>query len=557
MVLDYKDVAFSFKNRQARRRRQHLKLLMLALLVVAVFCGTRYLRVRIAVAGIQDLLLNDQAPAAGKKIDALAGSFFLRGSIRELRALCDLMQGRLDAARGRLAELNRDQVVTSLPSGRFQKYFIDRGEYLKLKIYTDYLRPRGGDEIMWYHALVQAAFFNGGESEKAVAGISPAYKKNNAKALTLLGEVNASLRRGRIDYIFDRSDAPLAYFDVRQGRTRSLLPGLDFAAFDAQIKQGIRFFRLTIDAGLQRKLERLFDGFYGSLLVLDLPENGILAAYSKPKSFRAANAVFAETYEPGSIIKIVTLLAYLRQADQGVFPIDCRGQAVLAGKAFYDWSAHGLVKDYVAALALSCNISFARMGLKVGPELLASLLELFRFNSRTLADWFLEFRTGAFTLAPDSVAELANLATGLGKISLTTVHAAMLASVFSQNGTWFSPYIIDDAKSILDLGFYSHDARPVRLLNDDMNFARVRKAMRAVVNDENGTGRRAWSAEADLAIKTGAAGDSRTGLDALVIGYVPAEKPRYAFAFRLEGGGNVALNGAPFLRELIKLLPLP
>ena len=382
MVLDYKDVAFSFKNRQARRRRQHLKLLLLALLLGAAFCGYRYLRVRIALGTIQDLLLNDQAPAAGKKIDALAGSFFLRGSIRELRALCDLMQDRLAAGETRLTELNRDRVVTSLPSGRFQKYFIDRGEYRKLKIYTDYLLPRGGDEIMWYHALAQAAFFNGSEAEKALAGISPAYKKKNAKALALLGEVDAGLRRGRIDYIFDRHDEPLAYFDVRQGRTRSLLPGLDFAAFDAQMKQGIRFFRLTIDAGLQRKLERLFEGFYGSLLILDLPEDGILAAYSKSKSFRAANAVFAETYEPGSIVKIVTLLAYLRQADQDLFPIDCRGQAVLAGKAFADWSAHGPVKDYTAALALSCNISFARMGLKAGSEALAGLLELFRFNSR-------------------------------------------------------------------------------------------------------------------------------------------------------------------------------
>jgi hypothetical protein len=557
MVLDYKDVAFSFKNRQARRRRQRLKLLVLALLVGAVFCGTRYLRVRIAVGTIQELLLDGQLPAAGKKIDALAGSFFLRGSIRELRALYDLMQGRLDAARARLAELNRDRVVTSLPSGRFQKYFVDRGEYLKLKIYTGYLRPRGGDEIMWYHALVQAAFFDGGESEKAVAAISPAYKKHNAKALALLGEVNAGLRRGRIDCIFDRHDAPLAYFDVRQGRTRSLLPGLDFATFDAEMKRGIRFFRLTIDAGLQRKVERLFDGLYGSLLILDLPENGMLAAYSKPKSFRDANAVFAESYEPGSIVKIVTLLAFLRQPDRDVFPVDCRGQAVLDGKTFYDWSAHGPVRDYAAALAVSCNIAFARMGLKVGAESLAGLLELFRFNSRPLVDWFLEFRTGAFTLAPGSIAGLANLATGLGKISLTTVHAAMLASVFSQNGTWLSPYIIDDAKSILDLGFYRHGSRPLRLLSDDMNFARVRKAMRAVVSDENGTGRRAWSADVDLAVKTGAAGDSRTGLDALVIGYVPAEKPRYAFAFRLEGAGNVALNGALFLRDLITLLPLP
>jgi peptidoglycan glycosyltransferase len=150
--------------------------------------------------------------------------------------------------------------------------------------------------------------------------------------------------------------------------------------------------------------------------------------------------------------------------------------------------------------------------------------------------------------------KLANLAVGLGEISLTTVHAAILAAVFSQNGLLFPPYIIDDAKSILNLGFYSHSARPLRVLADDLNFRRVKKAMQEVANNKNGTGRRAWSAAVNLAIKTGTAGDPQQGLDALVIGFFPAEKPRYAFAFRLEGAGKAELNGAFFLRDLLKVL---
>jgi peptidoglycan glycosyltransferase len=150
--------------------------------------------------------------------------------------------------------------------------------------------------------------------------------------------------------------------------------------------------------------------------------------------------------------------------------------------------------------------------------------------------------------------ELANLAVGLDSISLTTLHAAVLAAVFSQNGLLFSPYIIDDAKSILDLGFYSHKARPLRVLADDVNFSRVKKAMQEVVNNKNGSGRRAWSATVKLAIKTGTAGDRKQGLDALVLGFFPAEKPRYAFAFRLEGAGKAEFNGAYFLRDLLKIL---
>jgi cell division protein FtsI/penicillin-binding protein 2 len=130
----------------------------------------------------------------------------------------------------------------------------------------------------------------------------------------------------------------------------------------------------------------------------------------------------------------------------------------------------------------------------------------------------------------------------------------VLAAIFSQNGLLFPPYIIDDAKSILDLGFYSHNVRPLRVLADDLNFGRVTKAMREVVNNKNGTGHRIWPAVVNLAIKTGTSGDRNRGLDALVIGFFPAERPRYAFAFRLEGGGRADVNGAFFLRDLLKIL---
>jgi hypothetical protein len=554
MVLDYKGVAFSFKSRKIRRRRQRLKLALLVLLVVAVFCGYRFLKVSAAIDKIQDLLLSNQVNEADKKIEALAASFFLRGNIRELRALTDLFQDRLPQAEAQFDELRQDRTATSLRSGQFQKYFIDRGEYLKLKIYTAYQLLRGGDENIWFYALSQAAFFNGSESEKAVARLSPAYRKNNVKALTLLTKVNADLRLGRFDYIFDKNDSPVAYFDVRNRITHSLLPGLDFADFDSQIKKGISYFRLTLDAGLQRKIEHLFDGYFGTLMLLDLPENSILAAYSKPRFSRVANAVFSEAYEPGSIVKIISLLAYLRHGDQNLFPYVCPGQVILGGKVFYDWMANKQVKDYSEALALSCNLSFARMGAKVGFQNLASLLGSFYFNARPFNDWFLKFPTGTFNPELSDDFKLANLAVGLGEISLTTVHAAVLAAIFSQNGLFFPPYMIDDAKSILDLGFYNHSARPLRVLADDLNFGRVNKAMQEVVNNENGTGHRAWSAAVNLAVKTGTTGDRKQGLDALIIGFFPSEKPRYAFAFRLEGAGKAEFNGALFLRDLLKIL---
>jgi hypothetical protein len=554
MVLDYKDISFSFSNRKTRRRRQKLRLLLVVFFALAVFLGYRYLKTRLAVDEIQELLMADRLPEAEDRLRAVESSLFQRGNIRELRALHGLCQGRLDEAEALLKKLRQAKVSTSLRSGQLLKYFFDRGEYLQLKIYSDYLLPRGDDETLWFHAICQAAFLNRGESEKAMAGLSSSYKKTNGKALEVLSNFNRSLRLGRVDYIFDKNDQPLAYFDLQRRVTRSLIPGMDLGDFDAQFKKGVRTFRLTLDSGLQKKVDLLFKDYFGTLVLLDLPENSIAVAYSKPRSFAAANAAFVEQFEPGSIIKIISLLAYLRHAEGRLFPLACPGQVTLGDRVFYDWTEHGQVRDFAQALAVSCNFSFVRMGLGVGFTRLADLLQRFYFNGPQFADWFLKFPTGSFNRKVGSDFQLANLAMGLEEIRLTTVHASVLAAIFSQSGQLFPPYLIDDAKNILGLGFYRHSARPVRVLADDLNFMRVKKAMVEVVESESGTGHRARSETVRLAIKIGTAGSFRQGLDAVSIGFFPVEKPRYAFAFRLQGAGKAEFNGAFFLRDLLKSL---
>jgi cell division protein FtsI/penicillin-binding protein 2 len=192
--------------------------------------------------------------------------------------------------------------------------------------------------------------------------------------------------------------------------------------------------------------------------------------------------------------------------------------------------------------------------LLVGSTRLTELLQRFYFNGPPFTDGFIKLYAGSFNSKVAADYQLANLAVGLEEISMTTVHAAVLAAIFSQSGQFFSPYLIDDVKNILGLGFYHHASRPVRVLADDLNFMRVKKAMVDVVEDKNGTGHRARSETVRVAIKTGTAGSSRQGLDAVIIGFFPVEKPRYAFAFRLQGAGKAELKGAFFLHDLLQSL---
>ena len=554
MVLDYKDVSFSFRDRTRRRRRRLLWLLLLALLGASGFIAFRSLQARAAVARIEDLLLAGRTDEAGQRLQAAASPVFQRGNFRELRALTELCRGRLPEAASRFAELRRGGVATSLRAGRMLAHFFDHGEAEKLKVYADYLLPRGNDEVLWFHALSRAALLDADAAEKSLAGLSTAYRRDNGKALGLLSRFIRSLRSGRIDYVFDRNDQPLAYFDLRRRSGRALVPGMDFSPFEAQFKKGASRFRLTLDGRMQRQVDRLFNDYSGSLVLLDLPESAVTVAYSKPAAGRPADAAFSQAYEPGSIVKLITLLAFLRRGGAGIFPLECPGLLAVGGGIVYDLEKHGRVRDVSQALARSCNVSFARMGKAAGAAALTDMLQRFFFNGPGFRDQFCTFAAGRFAALSGADLPLANLAAGLDGITMTTVHASVLAAAIAQNGQHFPPYLIDDAKNILGLGFYRHAARPLRLLSDDLNFMRLRKAMAAVVEDEKGTGRRLRGTSPRLAIKTGTAPNPTGGLDAIIIGFLPYENPRYAFAFRLEGAGRAELAGAALLQGLLKVL---
>lgn len=561
MVLDYKDVSFSFSDRRRQQRRRRLFLLLLLALVGALFFAIHCLKAKAAVSAIEDLLLAGQLDEAGQRLLHPPSPLWQRGNFRELQALNDLCRGRLAEAADRFERLRRDDASTSLHSGRFLARFFSRGEYERLDAYAGYLLPRGDDETLWFHALCRAAFLDPQGAENAAAGLSAQYRAANTKALDLLSRFNRSLRAGRVDYIFDRHDAPLAYYDLKRRCSRPLVPGIDFEPFAAQFKKGARRFRLTLDADLQRSIDRLFQGLFGTLVLLELPENAIMAAYSKPREGKPADAAFSQAYEPGSIVKLVALLAYLRRdagpvsaGRGGLFPLECPGHLAVGGKIIYELQKHGTVQNPSQALARSCNVAFALMGRAVGLDALKDLLRHFFFNGPALGDQFLSFATGGFDVQDGDELQLAHLASGLGGVTMTTMHAAVLAAAFAQNGQHFPPFLIDDTKNILNLGFYQHDSLPRRLLADDLNFLNVRKAMVAVVEDEKGTGSRLRGLAPRPAIKTGTAGNPAGGLDAILVGFLPCDNPRYAFAFRLEGAGRSDVHGTDFLRRLIQIL---
>lgn len=557
MVIDYKGVTFSFKNQKRKKNVKRVRLIVLLVFILCLYFIVANMIDGGKVSTVQTLLLEDKPVEAAEKFKGIEGGFYHGTAKKELKALVLLFTGEPDKAGEILASMeSRDGAVNFQ---KFLDYFSDRAQYGALKIYTDYLmrvRGGGGEDLSVYKALYSTALFDFKGSRGITERLPAAEKEKHNRKLVILDRINGELETGKLNYIFDVNGKPAAYYDLKAGKTVSLTPGMGFGAFEADFKESTTFYSLTIDVSLQEKVHRLFEkgNYRGTFLLLDLRDTAVTAAYSRSSNGREENAVFSERYEPGSIIKVLTLFAYLRSGTHELFPFRCKGSVRLNGDVFRDWRRHDEVKDYEEALAVSCNLSFAGMGMNLGFGKLSAVLKPFYFNGGDgLWDLFLEFKAGTFNKDISNDFELANLSVGLEEVTSTTFHSAFIAAIIAQNGSVYSPYLIKNKKNLLNLGYYTHPSELLTIFTDNATFFKVKRAMVGVVEQPEGTGKRTRVDFVQVGLKTGTTGDPQKGLDATLMGFFPEEKPAYAFAFRLERVGKAELRGAYFLRDFLKL----
>ncbi len=561
MVLDYKDVSFSFGSRRKKRLTRRIIIILASLLIIFIYYSIKSLITYSRLENLQALLLQNEPARVSRSLENMSAAFFYPDTKKELKALAHLFANDIPQAERLFAKLHDSS--TKIAFKKFLDYFLDKASYKELKIYTDFLEKKGkGAGIRYYRILVETAFFNYKQSRDLVTHLPAEEQAKYKKELKIIEQVNNGLATGKIPYIFDVNGKPLAAYDIVNKRTWPLTAGFDFSPFTADLGSSLKFYKLTIDANIQEKLQRLFRDYYGSFLLLDLSDGSIAAAYSKPANKKEGNTVFSAEYEPASIIKILTLFTYLKNGGAEIFPMECTGSIQVGGKIFYDWRDHGKIISYDQALAVSCNIAFAKMALAVGFARTAAVFERFYFNAGGLKDLFLDFKTGSLKRRRMDDFQFVKLSVGLsnnnekssaaGKsIAITTLHSALISAFVAQNGSIYSPFLIKNIKNVLHLGFYNHPVKIINAGKDDRVFQKVKQAMMTVVGSEAGTGRRAKVDFVDIAAKTGTGGEQRTGYDAILTGFFPAEKPHYAFAFILQGAGKAEKEGALFLKDFL------
>jgi penicillin-binding protein 2 len=358
--------------------------------------------------------------------------------------------------------------------------------------------------------------------------------------------------------------------------------GLEVTEAERQLPTDGPNLTLSIDASLQAAVERAFEGRSGSAVALD-PETGEILAMTStpaydPNEFTTGidaalwsslardpetplmNRVIQGTYAPGSTFKIIAATAAL---EEGLITPSttfyCPGYLAVYNTVFRcaNPGGHGVV-DLRRAIAVSCNVYFYQVGIRLEIGRLAKWAKLLGLGSPTGVD--LPHEAAGLMPSPEwkmrvlkapwYAGETVSVAIGQGQVAATPLQMARVAAIVANGGRLVRPHFARGATGDAP----ASGIRPETL-------AVVKEGMRMVVAE--GTGARARLPGVDVCGKTGSAQvvakarlERSPGSRELIphgwfVAFAPADRPRIALAVLVEHGGSGGEAAAPVARQIL------
>ncbi len=345
---------------------------------------------------------------------------------------------------------------------------------------------------------------------------------------------------------------------------------------------------LNIDAELQKNITPYLNAKGCSAIVMDCSDGSILASSSTP-SYNPNNFNFLSTkywtdllqnphkplinktihslYPPGSIFKLITILAALESGIDSSHMIHCNGGPALGVNSFRcaKRTGHGSLSMH-DAIKYSCNIYMFEIARLIGPEKIIATAQKFGFGSKTGIDLpselagfvpTLEWKKREFN-TKWSLGDTFNLSIGQGFLLCTPMQLVRFITAIATDGKLYTPKVARSKADYIQLN----------LNNDHVSF--LKEAMYSTVNTLGGTG---YSAKLDhneihLSGKTGTAqvvakkntDDDLSRSDiawnrrnhAIFTGYAPSENPKYAVTVYYDHGGGGGKAAAPIAKAILE-----
>ncbi len=286
------------------------------------------------------------------------------------------------------------------------------------------------------------------------------------------------------------------------------------------------------------------------------------------------------TVPPGSVFKVLSAAAMLESSD--INPAEhrfCQGYLDRPDRhRCYIFRHFGTGHNQVtlrSALAQSCNVYFFQAARSMGPEPFVQWADRFGFGQPTGID--LPFERSGQVPSPAKTSngkprtntrwypgDTLGLAIGQSRLTVTPFQVVRMMAAIANGGYLLTPRVADDAKiasnsaTHLRTTEYSWTRKPRRRIPGltDASIAEIRHGLFSAVNDMGGTGYKSVRLDAvAIAGKTGTAEVGGGKPDhAWFAGYVPADRPRFAFVVMLEHGGSGGSAAGPVARKLVEAM---
>jgi cell division protein FtsI (penicillin-binding protein 3) len=304
--------------------------------------------------------------------------------------------------------------------------------------------------------------------------------------------------------------------------------------------------QLTIDRDIQWKAQQAIAAQVkavkadsGTVIVMD-PRSGRLLAVAVAPQFdantppadittRPIDPAVSETYEPGSVNKVITMSAALQEGlVSPTTPFKIPPQLRYAGATFHDAEVHGTERlTLTGVLAKSSNIGTIQVARKLGADRLYSYLRAYGFGSVTGTGLPGEQDGLLPPVAAWSQTTMPTVAFGQG-IGVTAMQVASVYATIANGGVRVAPNII--AGTVDGDGKHHTAAHPQVRRVVSAKVAHELSDMLEAVTGNEGTAPAARIAGYRVAGKTGTAQRSvdghYSGYTASFVGFAPADKPQ-------------------------------
>jgi peptidoglycan glycosyltransferase len=329
---------------------------------------------------------------------------------------------------------------------------------------------------------------------------------------------------------------------------------------------------LTINAKAQKAAGEALKGQRGAVVAID-PRDGAIrvlvsapaydpGALRQPEAYELFHSDPASPeldralqglYVPGSALKIMTAAIGLQAGVATPNTVyDCAQAEEVGGTRVVSETGVAGRLTLTQALAKSCNVAFAKLGLSIGPEKFREGVQ--KFHLLDAADLPLPGNHGGMAdlTGPRGVKLLVHTAYGQGETQVTPLEMARLLGTIADGGEVRQPYLVAQVRDATGQVRETGAGKDLGRACSPQTARLVAGMMEQAV--ENGTARIMAVPGVKVAAKTGTAQKQGAKPDVWMLAFAPADKPTVAVAVVVEGGVSGAATAGPVARTVLKIL---